>query len=197
MDRWMMHQQTQKCIGCGYELRGHSSEGVCPECGRPYGNDLILVGTASPRGSLNWGWVVGTGLLMLGFALLFLLGFWSGIGPFLALVPLLYGIRQLIKTWQTQKAWRKWGGDLRWIVSEDGIRVRRGMRTELNLLEWNAIAKVKPMRAFRFRATRGLKIRRTFLSIDTFRYRSPPIWLGRMTKKDILAIREDVQSRRD
>jgi hypothetical protein len=26
----------RECTGCGYDLRGLSREGVCPECGRPY-----------------------------------------------------------------------------------------------------------------------------------------------------------------
>lgn len=27
------------CPGCGYALRGHAREDVCPECGRPFSND--------------------------------------------------------------------------------------------------------------------------------------------------------------
>jgi hypothetical protein len=32
--------------------------------------------------------------------------------------------------------------------------------------------------------------------MDMFRYKSPPIWLGSMTKEEIIAIRDEAQSKR-
>jgi hypothetical protein len=64
------------------------------------------------------------------------------------------------------------------------------------VLGWGHIANIKSKRNLGFTAIRGLSIRRTFLSFDTFRYRSPAIWLGKMDKQDILDLRRQVLSRR-
>ena len=191
----MMDPQVEKCLGCGYELKGHPSEGLCPECGRAYGDDLILVGHASPGDNLIVIVTVSTALTLLGGALAFLSRF-SGAEFFVAMVPFLMGVRGLFRARRIHLARARWGGELRWVVSEDGIRVRRGLKTKLKLLKWREIANIKPTRNLGFRAVRGLRIRRSFLSLDTFRYRSPPIWFDRMDKEEILSLRKKVLSKR-
>ncbi len=190
-----MDHQFEKCLGCAYELHGHPEKGQCPECGRPYGDDLILIGTASGRSSLVWMSVFSAVLTLFGGGILFR-GVLSGILSFLGLVIFLYGLRGLIKVWRIHLSRKRWGGDMRWVVSGDGIRVRRGLKTELKLLKWRDIADIKKRRGFAFRPVRGLKMTRRFFSIDLVRYKSPPIWLGVMTKDEILGIRRDVLSKR-
>ena len=190
-----MDHQVEKCLGCGYELKGHPPEGLCPECGRAYGDDLILVGHESPGNNLIVMVTVSAGLTLLGISLAYLSRM-SGAEFFVALVPLLMGIRGLVNARRIHLAREKWGGELRWVVSKDGIRVRRGLKTELKLLKWREIANIKTRRNLGFRAIRGLRIRRSFLSLDTFRYRSPPIWFDRMHKEEIVDLRRKVLSKR-
>ena len=191
----MMDQQLQKCLRCTYDLNGHPHKGLCPECGKAYGDELILIGQASTVSTLIWMSTLRAAVMLLGIMLLYLSRF-SGALFVLSLIPLFFGVRGLIKVWLIHKARVKWGGDLRWIVSEDGIRVRRGLITELNLLEWRYIRKIKKTRGLGFRAIRGLKVTRSFASIDIFRYKSQPIWLGKMTKEKIITIQEEVRSKR-
>jgi hypothetical protein len=191
----MMDHLLQKCLGCAYDLTGHPEKGLCPECGRAHGDDLILVGYAKSRRNLIWMSALGSGLLLLGIFILYWSRF-SGAGSFLALTVICFGGVELIRVWRLRQAMGKWGGDLRWVVSEDGIRVRRGLNTELKVLEWRGIRRIKKTRSLSFGAVRGLKVSRSFLSIDTFRYKSPPIWLGYMTKEEIIAIRDEAESKR-
>lgn len=191
----MMDHQLEKCLGCAYELKGHASAGVCPECGRAYGDDLVLIGRGRPTNSLVVTSLFPAGLTLLGIVLLLLSRF-SGAELLVALVPLLIGLRGLTRARRIHKARVKWGGEIQWVVGEDGIRVRRGLKTELKVLGWRQISNIKPKRNLGFNAIRGLRITRTFLSIDTFRYRSPPIWLGRMSKEEILDLRRQVLSKR-
>jgi hypothetical protein len=42
--------RLEHCVHCGYELTGLAADGTCPECGRPYNQDVVVLhGTA--RGS--------------------------------------------------------------------------------------------------------------------------------------------------
>ena len=41
-------QGPQPCPACGYDLRGLSRKGVCPECGVPYDLDLWHIYTRRP-----------------------------------------------------------------------------------------------------------------------------------------------------
>lgn len=129
----------QICRHCGYELTGLGVEGICPECGQPFSDMLIIYGCRRFRG---W-WKMGSATL---FACSMII--WFVISIRLAtsfvlcvtsLFVLLLTLRRELRRMQVRKAT---GGDYRWLVEASGIYFESAESNEEHYTPWRDIVEI-------------------------------------------------------
>lgn len=184
---------TKQCLSCNYSLEGLPEEGVCPECGLVYGTDLVLVGYRSiPADTPS---VILTLIVLFAGGFLFLV-----YGNFCCGLPIM-GIMfwYLFNQVQLYRSREAIGGDLRWVVNAQGIRVVRGKATQIPLLPWSEIRTIKTRGnlGFRTRRWRTLIVRRRAFSLDWVHIRAQQIWLEKIDPRAMKELRDKVLSYRE
>ena len=186
---------VSSCIQCNYALDGLGDTGRCPECGRDFGHEIVLTGYKQARGSANPLFYYAAFLLLAGIVFSVLVGFFSCIG-----LPLIGGgVAAAVEGFRTQRSLKTVGGDLRWIVSEQGIRTVRYEKTRISLLPWSEINSISIRSQFTFKKVRwrSLKVHRRFLSLDYWHMRGQAIWFDKMTLEEIVDLRRRVLKLRE
>lgn len=181
---------SSNCIECHYSLIGLGPSGSCPECGRPFGNELTLVGFQTQQSSAATEIVLASLLLLIGLVGSIGPGLFSCCGlPFLGAA-----IALAVTAYRKHSAHSAIGGDLRWVVDIDGIRSIRFQSSQIKPLTWGKINNVYIRSSYGFRARRwrSLRTRRTFLSFDLGWTRAQQIWFNNVTIADMNELRKRV-----
>ena len=188
--------ELRKCLSCGYGLFGLTEKGLCPECGVAFGDQIVLTGFSSKGGPIS---TVITGivvllrgnipLLMLVSATPYLLTF-RGIGTSLLNPCSIVGAILLFVGLRAMRTAGQRGGNLRWVLDEEGICSIKGNQSERKLVPWNEVKRVAcPLvLGVRPRRWRVLKIRRGWRSWDLFRQRTPMLWIKGKTRSEMRAL---------
>ena len=182
--------QMQICLRCNYKLQGLPEEGMCPECGLEYGNDLILIGFKSASSSMT--------NALIGIIVLFILSFIFLLNTnFVCGVPMMFvALWYLFNYYKSGKSKDTIGGDLRWVVNSEGIRVIKDLNTDIPLLPWSQIQTVKTRGnlGINKRRWRTLIIKRRFGSLDWISIRGQQIWFEAMDPVSMREMRAQVLS---
>ena len=179
---------SSACIECDYSLIGLGPTGSCPECGRPFGNELTLVGFQAQQSSATQEFFVAGLLLLVGLVSSI------GVGPLSCCgLPSICGaIALAVTAYRKRSAFSAIGGDLRWVVDRDGIRSIRFRTSQKKLITWNEIGDIYVTSSFGFnrRRWRSLKTQRSFFSIDLGSSRAQQIWFKNVTLTEITRLRK-------
>ena len=187
--------QATNCIDCGYSITGLGDSGRCPECGREFGNELVLLGFKQAQGNASPVFYGAAALLVIGVASSIFIGTFSCCG-----LPLIAGsIAWGINGYRMHRALKSIGGDLRWIITHEGIRTIRFENTSIQLLPWSHVNSVKvgSKLGFRERRWRSLSLRRQLFSMDFLRMRGQSIWFEKTTRAEMAVLRDRVLAVRD
>ena len=191
--------ETKICLRCGYGLTGLGKEGICPECGFSFHDEWVLTGyknKGGPGSNIGWGLLFilfgSLDLLMVAFTTPTLLRsnpsmLWANlVDPcnIIGAVFLLIGLRGILAS-------RRVGGNLRWVINEDGVYSIRGEDSLSKRVPWSDVRKVSALLTLgiRPRRWRCLKIRRRWsASWEFFRRKTPVLWLKGRTRGEMIEI---------
>ena len=192
--------ELRKCLGCGYGLSGLAEEGVCPECGMPYGGELVLTGFTS-RGGPRSTMITGIVFLLLGsIELLMVLINTPHLVTFEVVWGSLFNICSIFGAIMLAVGLRgiavagRHGGNLRWVLNQEGIYTIWGDRSERKLVPWQDVRRVAiPLvLGIRPRRWRVLKVRRGWRSWDLFRRKTPMLWLKGKTRSEMRVLTKKI-----
>lgn len=183
---------TRTCIECNYALDGLPGKGRCPECGLDYGDELVLVGYRSvPIAKTT---AITSLVILIGLAFTFF--FTDNVVK--GAITLGVSVWFLFTYVLGRQSHDTLGGDLRWIVNHEGIRVIRGHQTKIPLLPWSQIRVISKAGNLGMRTPgwRTLVARRNIFSLDWFRTRGQQIWLEKIEPESLTELRDKVRSYR-
>lgn len=186
---------STNCIDCGYTLTGLADSSRCPECGREFGNELVLLGFKQAQGNASPVFYGAAALLVIGIASSIFIGTFSCCG-----LPLIAGaIALAINGYRMHRSLKSIGGDLRWIIDQEGIRTIRFTNTAIQLLPWTQVNEIciRSSLGFRARKWRALRLRRQLLSMDFWRTRGQSIWFEKATRTEMDEWRDRILEFRD
>ena len=196
--------ETRNCLKCGYGLTGLGDEGICPECGTDFGGEWVITGyknRGGPGSNVAW----GIAFLLLGSIEVLLIMFsnpsqmsfgllWNSLMDpcsIVGVIFLLVGLRGIAMA-------RVHGGNLRWVLTSEGIYSIRGSQSESKMVPWSDVRRIRIPLVFGIRPRRWrlFKVKRRWgASMDLFRKRTPTLWVKGRTKREMIDLARNINQR--
>ena len=196
--------QTKICLQCGYELTGLGDEGICPECGCRFEREWVITGyknRGGPSSNVAWGiafLLFGSADLLITIfsnpAILSLNTLWDFMKDpcsIIGVVLLLIGFRGIATA-------RMHGGNLRWVLTDEGIYAIRDNGSGGKQVSWSDVRRISIPFVFGIRPRRWrlLKVRRRWgASMDLFRKKTPTLWVKGKTRREMRSMARDIHRR--